>query len=184
MGAPYVRVLDNVWSRLAEPIRRLHGAHQTVCAGGLLRVQRGDSWCASVVGRVLRLPAATPAAITRLVVTCNDDVEWWNRSFDGRSFTSRQQASDRRDLIERFGVLEFRFHIEESRGGLCFGQREVAVRVGPIRLRVPVRWAPHVEAREEPRGPDSIAVAVRAVLPHVGLLVAYDGVITIEDTPT
>jgi hypothetical protein len=67
---------------------------------------------------------------------------------------------------------------------LYYGQREVAVRVGPIRIRLPVRWAPKVEAREEPRGPDSLAVAVRAVLPHVGLLVAYDGVITVEGEHT
>ena len=184
MGTPYVRVLEDVWPRLAEPIRRLHGTYPMVCASGVLRIERGDSWLARVVARALRLPAPVPRAITRLVVTVDGDAEWWTRSFDGRSFVTRQQSGGTRDLIERFGVLEFHFDIQESGGGLYYGQREVAVRVGPIRIRLPVRWAPKVEAREEPRGPDSLAVAVRAVLPHVGLLVAYDGVITVEGEHT
>jgi len=60
-------------------------------------------------------------------------------------------------------------------------QREAAVLFGPVRLRIPAAWAPQVEAREDPAGPTRINVAVRVVLPGIGQLIAYDGLVDIED---
>ena len=177
----YVRVIGDSWTQLAEPIRRAHASHSIVRASGRLRVEHGRHFLARMLARILRLPRPTAAAETELMVTAGPDGEHWQRTFDGRRWRTRQYESNAFELAERFGVLEFRFRLDASGGNLLYVQREAAVLFGSIRLRMPDRWAPRVEAREDPAGPMRIRVAVRVVLPGVGQLIAYDGFVDIED---
>jgi hypothetical protein len=177
----YVRILGDAWSQIAEPIRRVHSSGSTLRASGCLRVEHGSNGLSRALARLLRLPRPAPAAETRLTVTSGPDGEQWRREFDGRRFETRQSEAGALLLAERFGVLEFRFRLDTSCGDLRYVQREVAIIFGPVRWRLPAVCSPRVEARESPATPTSIRIAVRAGLPGVGLLIAYDGVVHIED---
>jgi hypothetical protein len=184
MSAPaalYARLLGSSWLQVGEPIRFAHASRPTVRGRGRLRVVHGRSHVARFLARLLRLPRASDAADTRLIVTSGADGERWLRTFDGRRLDTRQYQAGDGELAERFGVLEFRFRLEASEGSLLFRQRAVALLCGPVRLRLPSAWAPSVEAREDPTGPHQIGVHVRVALPAVGRVLAYDGTIDIED---
>lgn len=177
----YAHVLSDSWERLARPIRHLHDVQGSVRARGRLRVSNGQLCRARVLARALRLPRPAEAADTRLRIIARDGTEAWVRSFDGRQFSTTQHLSVERELIERFGLLEFRFGLDECGGSLLYVQRDAALRFWPVRIRLPRRCAPRIEAREDPAGPHAVNITVRAVVPGVGLVIAYDGVVTVED---
>jgi hypothetical protein len=173
--------MGDSWSQIAEPVRRLHATHSIVRAHGHLRIQHGSHPVARLLAWMLRLPHACAAADARLIVTARADGERWQRTFNGRRLETRQYESQRFGLAERFGMLELGFRLEAADGSLLYVQREAALRVGPVRLRIPVSWAPRVEGRVDPAGPARVKVDVLVALPGVGPLIAYDGLIEVED---
>jgi hypothetical protein len=177
----YMRIIGDSWTQIAEPVRRLHDTDSIVRAHGRLRIEHGRSHVARFLARLLRLPRPGTAAETRLIVTARASGEHWQRTFDGRRLETQQYQSSESELAERFGVLEFRFHLDASDGSLLYLQREAAFLVGPVRLRIPVAWAPQVEAREDPAGATGVRIDVRVALPGVGRLITYDGIIEVED---
>lgn len=178
----YMRVMGHSWTRIAEPVRCAHLTGPVVRAHGRLRIEHGRRLLARLLARLLRLPRPGAAVETRLVVTARAGGEHWERTFHGRRFTTRQYESSASELAERFGVLEFRFRLDASGGSLLYVQREAALLCGSVRLRIPAALAPRVNAREDPAGPTSVHLSVGVVLPGVGLLVAYDGLVNVEDT--
>ena len=84
-------------------------------------------------------------------------------------------------LAERAGILEFKFRVEPSDGGILFRQLDTAVVVKSVRLRLPAMWAPRVIAREDPAGERHIHIHVRVELPALGPVLTYDGTMEIED---
>jgi hypothetical protein len=177
----YVRVIGDSWTQLAEPIRRVHATHSIIRASGRLHLTHGRRFLAGVLARLLRLPAPNAATQTQLIVTARNDGEHWQRTFNGRRFDTQQYQSNDGELAERYGVLEFRFGLDARGGSLLYVQHEAALMIGSVRLRIPPQWAPRVEAREDPAGPHSFNVNVRVVLPGSRLLIAYDGIIDVED---
>ena len=176
----YERVLGDAWRDVAEPVRSLHDTRSIVGAHGNFRIVHGQHDVARFVAWMLRLPPPSESAETRLMVTAADSGERWHRIMNGRRVDTRQYESRASEMAERYGVLEFRFRLDASRGGLLYVQRQIALRVGPVSLRIPASWSPRVEAREDAAGPGRVSVAVRAWLPRVGLLIAYDGTISVE----
>ena len=146
------------------------------------RIEHGRHRLARVLARLLRLPLPSAAATTRLTVTARAGGEQWQRTFDGRHLDSRQYESNGSELAERFGLLELRFRLAPSGGGLIYIQREAAILVGSVRVPIPGAWAPRVAAREDPAYPQRVRVDVRIALPGIGPLMAYTGVIDVEDT--
>ena len=130
----YGRILGSAWSQIAEPLRSMHGTDSVVRAHGRLRVERGVHPFARVLAWMLRLPESTAGADTRLIITARGGKERWERRFGGRRLETLQYISQG-DLVERFGVLEFRFHLQASGGSLLYVQREAAVLCWPVRLR-------------------------------------------------
>ena len=179
--ALYARLLGASWLQLAEPVRFVHATPPTVHARGRLRIEHGRSHLARFLARLLRLPRASEAADTRLVITPRADGEQWRRTFDDRRLDTRQYQAGAGELAERFGVLEFRFRLEVSEGSLLFRQVEAAFLLGSVRLPLPATWAPMIDAREDPAGARQIHVHVRVALPALGPVLTYDGTIDIED---
>lgn len=179
--ALYAGLLGPAWLELAEPVRAAHASGPTVRARGRLRITHGRSQAARWVARLLRLPRATEAADTRLVVTSSDGAEQWRRTFDGQRLDTRQYRAGGGDLAERFGVLELRFRLEASQGSLIFRQVAAVLLCGMVRLRLPAVLAPTVDAREDPAGARRVSVHVNVALPAVGPVLTYDGTIDIED---
>lgn len=166
---------------MAEPIRRVHTSG-SIRARGRLRITNGPGHAAGFWARVLRLPRASDAAETRLVVTPDASGERWRRTFDDRCLDTRQYQAGDGELAERFGLLEFRFRLEASEGSLIFHQLEAALLCGPVRLRLPAACAPTVYAREDPVSADRVSVHVRVDLPAFGPVLTYDGTVEIEET--
>jgi hypothetical protein len=179
--ALYAELLGPAWLELAEPVRAAHAPGPTVRAGGRLRIAHGRTPAARWLARLLRLPRASEAAGTRLVVTRSAGGEQWRRRFEDRQLDTWQYRAAGGALAERFGLLEFRFHLTASQGSLILRQTDAALRWGAVRLRIPAPCAPQVDAREDPAGARRIHVHVRVTLPLVGPVLAYDGTIDIEE---
>lgn len=177
----YARVMGDSWSQIAEPVRGVHATHSITRAHGCVRIEHGRHHLARVLARMLRLPRPSAAAETELIVTARDGGEEWQRTFNGRRLETRQYEWNESELAERYGILEFRFRLDASGGGLLYVQREAALLFGVGRLRIPGLWAPHVQAREDSAGPRRVKVEVSVVLPGIGLLIAYDGIIDVEE---
>jgi hypothetical protein len=178
----YAGLLGAAWLDLADPVRAAHAPGATVRARGRLRIGHGRSAAARWLARLLRLPQASEAAETRLVVTRDAGGEQWRRTFGDRRLDTRQYVAGNGDLAERFGLLEFRFRLAASDGSLIIRQVDAALMCGPVRVRIPFAWAPSIDAREDPAGARRIHVQVRVALPALGPVLTYDGAIDIEDT--
>lgn len=175
----YARIMRQSWATLSAPVRSLHETDSPVRAYGDLRID-GGGHVARFAARLLRLPRPGAAVRTSLTVDAPAGVEYWRRGFGECRVETRQYESGPRELAERFGILEIRFHLEARDGSLHYIQRRTTFRAGPVRVRIPAALAPRVEAREEPAGPDRIRIAVDVTLPGIGRLIAYGGIIHVE----
>ena len=178
--ALYPRLLGSAWSNVAEAVRGVHAARPVACSRGRVRVTNGPAPLARILARMLWLPRPGEAVDTRLVVNAAAGEERWVRTFDGRRFDTRQYLATGGELAERYGVFEFRFRLELSRGGIVFRQVGAALWLRHFRLRLPARCAPKVIACEEPAGDREVAVHVLVDLPLLGPVLTYDGTIAVE----
>jgi hypothetical protein len=176
----YARLLGSSWFQVAEQVRAAHAAEPIVQGRGRLRISHGRSHVARVLARALRLPRATEAAETRLLVTSSADEEQWRRTFDDRRLDTRQYSAGDGTLAERIGILELTFRLEASDGGILFRQIEAALWFASLRLPLPKPLAPRVIAREDPAGANHIHIHVCVELPVVGPVLTYDGAVEIE----
>ena len=179
----YARVMGDAWFLLAEPIRALHTNQASTCARGSLRIERGRHPLARIIACAFRLPSAAAATRTELAVTAHEDRERWERTFGGRRVET-WQSSNRSELVERYGVLEFCFRLHACSGRLVYVQRQAAMRIGPLRVRLPGHLAPHVEASEHAVAPARVNISVRISISGIGLLIAYDGVVDVAAAST
>jgi hypothetical protein len=175
----YERLLGEAWSEVDEPVRRLHERGSGPCGEGLFKVRRGN-----IIARSLaRLPARGEGVRVCLSVTHTEDgkAERWHRTFEGRSFDTLQREGAGRMLAERAGPIELLFELSEEGGALVYKQTRAALRVGRLRVPLPRVLAPRVEARE--RGADdgrSVEVYVSSSAPLVGLMLTYEGRLSME----
>ena len=179
----YARAMGDAWFQLADPIRALHSTHATTRARGRLRVEHGPHRLCRILAGSVRLPKPAAATPTELIVAGDHRGERWQRVFGARRFETWQYQSSPSEVSERYGCLEFRFRLCASGGRLLYVQREAALRFVTRRLRLPRCLAPHIEACEEAAGPGRVSVAVSVTLPGVGVLIAYDGIIDVTETP-
>jgi len=177
----YAQILGTQWSKVAESVRRLHDP-RGVHAVGSFRV-RGGNRLARFLAWLGRLPTACDAVSLRLTVSpLLTDREQWLRLFGQVPFKTLQWANDG-CLVERVSRSETHLKLDAIDGALHYRTRCVALRLGPLRFQLP-RWlAPRVTASETQEGA-GLRIHVDVVLPIVGLLIAYDGVLTrIETNP-
>ena len=185
MTAPaplYVRVMGDASNEIAEPLRSLHATHSIRRAHGQLCIERGHRSIARLLAWMLRLPRANTTAAIELTITPRAASEYWERTFDGRRLDTVQYESRESGLAEHFGLVEFRFDLRATGGSLVYVQREAFLR-WPVRLRIPARWAPRVDAREDPAGPTRFRVEVHVVVPAIGELISYVGTIEVVEAP-
>ena len=151
-------------------------------ARGCFRVERGRSAVARLLQGILRMPAASPRADVRLVVTRDGDRELWSRWFDGKKLVTVESALPGGLLAERFGVLEVRTRLQVEAGDLVYTQVGAALRLGPVAIPLPAWLAPRVTGRESPDPEGSgTRVQVAVAAPFAGLLVRYEGAVEVEE---
>ena len=105
----------------------------------------------------------------------------WIRHIGGDRLVSRQFRAGADLLAERIRIIEFRFQLDPSALGLVYHQRAAALAMGPLRVPLPARLAPAIEATEEAVDRARMRVTVRVTLPLIGLLIAYGGVVDFEE---
>ena len=178
----YARLLGPRWDELAEAVRKLHSPGMIVRATGVFRVRRGTNRLARLLAWLAGLPVETDAADLQLIVTPSRDGEEWRRTFDGRLLVSTQWAAGGQ-LAEHLGLNELLMDFEIVDGSLGYVTKKVSLRLGFLRIPLPGILAPRGVAWERPDG-ERVNVSVAVHLPIIGLLIAYDGVLTsIEAKP-
>jgi hypothetical protein len=180
----YETLVGPAWDGLPASIRRAHLRADGLEAAGVLRVARGRSRAARALARLCRLPEAGEAVPVRLSVRREARGERWVRRFGAHTLVTSQCALGDGILAERFGALEFRFRLTPTACGL--GYLHLATRLCAGRLRVPLPgWlAPRVAASEAATlSPERTQVRVTVSLPLLGLLLAYEGELTVDESP-
>jgi len=174
MSSLYGTLLGAAWSTLAPAVRRLHGGQGR--ARGSFRVRRGTSGLARLLANLLRMPRAAESVAVTLSVEAAPDGERWVRAFAGQPLETLQLRRGAR-LVEVMGLVQCIFRLRADEGALVFEQ--VGASFGFRRLRIPLPrfLAPFIEGRAAPER-DDVRVDVRIHAPLVGLLVAYDGLVT------
>jgi len=177
----YPRVLGASWERLDEAVRCHHLQDDNLRSTGRFRIDYG-SQCARLIGRLLGLPPAAGAVMTRLEIRVVEGGEEWRRVFGDRSLITTQFAAPNGQIIERLGALELRFRLEVADGGLVYHQTHTALLLGRWRLPIPRWFSPQVAAWERPgAAPNQVEVSVEVMLPILGPLIIYQGTMCAEE---
>jgi hypothetical protein len=176
--ALYPRLLGRAWLDLHPTIRWLHLTDRV--ATGRFEFHRGRGLAARLTCWALRLPSSATVLEARLAIARDAESETWARTFGRRLLITIQRGLPDGTLAERFGALEFRFHLRVVEGALTYVHAGAGVAVGRLLIPLP-RWiSPRVEAQEaciEGRGPH---VRVRISAPGIGLVMSYEGCVQVE----
>ncbi len=179
----YERLVGAGWERLDEAVRRFHPTGASLRAAGTFAVRRGRGRLSGLLARLMSLPESGEAVPLLLRVTPRAGGERWRRSFAGRDFVTEQDAGARSLLVERAGPVEMLFRLKVEGGALVYGHAGTALRAGPLRVPLPRRLAPRVEASERAgAGGRGVRVSVCVTAPLVGPLIRYEGSVkTVEE---
>lgn len=177
----YPRILGEAWEELAGAVRSAHlvGGEKR----GRFRVTHGKSFVARRLIRWSRLPHDDDNAQVVLRIRADGNHQRWERRFGADAFTTVQWATDG-CLVERFDCWELRFALRVKDRALVYEQCGARLCLGSIRVPVPLTCSPRVQAREEADGTDRVHVHVTVTLPCLGLLIAYEGHLGVEDLPS
>ncbi|MBN9088490.1 MAG: DUF4166 domain-containing protein [Reyranella sp.] len=170
-GPPlYGQVLGASWGALPAAVRAMHdGATHAV---GSAQVERGTGWLSRLVGALIGFPASGKDVPLRVDFAQADDGETWTRTFDGRSFSSRQYLGSgrwERLLCERFGPLTFAMALVPEDGRMHLVLRGWTV----LGVPMPMWLCPRSASYEE--GDDRFRFHVEISHPLTGLIVRYRG---------
>ena len=183
----YERLVREGWGGLDESVRRLHACgREGARAAGTFTVRRGTSRAARLLARLLGLPQSGEAVPLLLSVTPLGGGERWHRSFAGHDFITEQREHEAGPLLaERAGPFETFFRLTAEGGALAYRSEGASLRAGRLRLRLPRRLAPRVEASERAcEDGGGVQVSVRVTSPFVGLLIEYEGLVRTKEEET
>jgi hypothetical protein len=157
-------------------VQRLHADSQS--ARGVFRVRRGQGLGARLLAAILGMPKPADEVPVSLKIERTADGERWVRSFSDQPLATVQWR--RGDfLVEAIGPTQCWFRLYVADGALVFDHVRSAIGMRSFALPLP-RWlAPRIEGRAEPRS-DGVHVRVHIYAPFFGLLVAYEGTVTLE----
>jgi len=170
----YATLLGDSWRKLHPTLRRFHEADaRSRTASGVFRVHAPRAFVTRLIARMAGMPPAGEAVPVALVVTVQPDAEEWRRTFGTFPLVSVQRI-DGGLVAERFGRVEVRFRLEAVDGALRYGFEDASLRLGPIRMSLPLA----ASAIERPHGKSAIDVSVDVAMKGFGRLVAYEGTLT------
>lgn len=176
----YERLVGEGWHELDEPVRRLHLRAR---GEGVFAVRRGEGRLARAVARLMGLPEGGEAVPLLLSVEPHARGERWRRSFAGREFVTEQSEHAGPLLLERAGPFELLFRLSVEEGTLAYRPAGAFLRIRGLRVRLPRRLAPSVEAWERAAG-GGVSVTVRVTAPLAGPLIRYEGLVRTAEEET
>jgi Domain of unknown function (DUF4166) len=119
--ALYPRLLGPAWLDLHPAIRWLHLTDGV--ATGRFEFHHGRGLAARLTCWALRLPSSAMMLEGRLAIARDAESERWARTFGRRLLVTIQRGLPDGTLAERFGALEFRFHLRVVEGALARPRR-------------------------------------------------------------
>lgn len=178
----YPALLGPAFAMLPPRVRELHGVAAARYWSGNAEVTHGAGLGARLVRALVGFPQAA-VEIPVLVAFAPEEggargTERWTRTFGHRAFSSTQCAGSGRSdmlLVERFGVVSFAMALVVEADGLHFVPRRWSLFGVPM----PASLLPRgrmVESEEAGR----FRFHMEIVLPFVGLVVAYCGLLDPE----
>jgi hypothetical protein len=102
----YAQALGECWHRLPTPIQNLHDFNGSQIAEGVAIIERGKNPLAILAALIFGFPKAGRDIPVKVEFREKDGVEYWTRTFGGKSFSSKQQLGRGRDQFlvrESFG---------------------------------------------------------------------------------
>jgi hypothetical protein len=169
----YRRLLGDAFAALPAPIQAMHALTGTLAAEGRACVERGTGILARAIGAIFGFPPAARDIPVRVDFSLRKGREVWRRNFDGKSFTSTQEAGRGRFdrlLCERFGPFAFGLALVREGGRLDLLARAWSA----FGIPLPRALVPHVSAYEIVED-GRFQFYVEIKLPLVGLVVRYRG---------
>jgi hypothetical protein len=178
----YERLVGDRWRELHAEVRHLHGGGGFQGAG-VFAVHRGRRALARALLSVLSLPDEAAAVSVGLRITADVDGETWHRKFGNKAFITRQSYGAGGFLVESIGPIEVVYKLAVTAGALHYVQLRSSLRVGLLRLPLPVIFSPMIAAREwGVDDMDGVHASVIVSNPVLGDLIRYEGHIKQEPT--
>lgn len=164
----YPQLLGPAFATLPQRVRALHAGYGLRRHRGEAEVIRGRGALARLCGWAVRLPPSGRGGI-EVDIESGDRGQVWTRRFGAHEMRSRLWAQAGL-LCERLGPMRFGFRLGVDGGAVTWRVERASA------LGIPLRpgWFAGVCARES-AGDGRYRFEVSAVLPVVGLLVAYRG---------
>jgi hypothetical protein len=171
--SPFERLLGSTLEQLPPSVRHVHSSRARLAMVGSADITAASGLC-PLIFWIAGLPRAGRDVDVRVVSEQKENgVEYWNRKFADRRYTSTIEAGTGRDqgfLIEHFGLFDFRFHLNVLPQGLAW------TLIGWRCLRVPLpRWSvPRIKRLESADG-DRYTFDIDVAFPWIGRLIHYQG---------
>lgn len=177
--AHYARALGDRRTRLPSAVRRFHCSGCDVTAAGSATVVAAPTRAGRMLARAFGLPPAGRAVPLRITIRREPDGETWERAFGAHRLVTRQMPTWG-GVVEHVGSAAVRYRLEVVDGALQ--ARSVAATVGGV--VVPAALAPHVITLvTAPGDGEWLHVSTELVVPRIGLVAAFDGVLREEPLP-
>lgn len=165
----YRQVLGTDFHLLAPELQRFHSIAGRVELSGKLSVKGPRGAAGRLMSALFALPKATAETSFKFELDADARQETWRRHFPGRLMVSNMRVGAGM-LVERFGPINFHFHLKADNGQLNMLLQSVTV----FGVRSPRFLMPTVLARET-GAHGKLHFSVSAHLPLVGLLAEYRG---------
>lgn len=171
--AIFPALLGKTFHALPIPLQELHRGERSSEWEGKASIRGAQNLAGRIVAALFRLPVEDHQTGARVSIDVTRTGETWTRSFGGkqfRSFLSLGTGSEAGLMCERFGIITVAMAITWKDGKLWFAPRRW--RIGPLPL--PSALRPKGNSFESERE-GLFAFDVRAEVPIVGLIAAYEG---------
>jgi hypothetical protein len=142
-------------------------------------IERGEPAPARWLAHLLGFPPAGENVATSLSVERHGEEEIWSRRFGEHVLVSRQCLHPEGLLAERFGSFECRFRLRSTPRGIDYDLVGAALVLGGLRLPLPRRLSPQVEATTWALE-DAMGLDVRLSAPLFGRVLRYHGLVRPE----
>jgi hypothetical protein len=167
----YQKFLGDDFDRMADNLKRFHGATTTVRVAGEFKVTRGTNLVTKAMANLANLPYSTDTGEAELIVSPSPNSEVWSRRIDDKKVISKQWLEGGY-LVERFKVVEIYLDAKVEDGELIIF--DVASTV--MGISMPPFFTPKVWATGRDEG-DGVLVNVEIGFKPFGRIINYWGVV-------
>jgi predicted DCC family thiol-disulfide oxidoreductase YuxK len=176
--SPFQYLLGSDFARLPEPVRRGHGLTHSMRSTGRADVRRAPGLLARLLCTVAGLPpSGRDIAVTVAFHPDGPLLEFWERRFGGRRYSSTLRAGDPRApglLVEHFGAFDLEFRLSLAIEGAATQLHWSAVGWRCLGVRLPRQTVPHIHCVESGDG-ECLTFDIDVAFPLIGQVIRYSG---------